>query len=429
MLRKEEILEKTSNGLNVFRHYIPCQWRVGRNFFNPLYEDKKASCNIYFDRKAGTYKLKDFGNDEYSGDCFYFVSKLKGLNCNNASDFVEILKMINQDLSLGLLENVERSVPFIPEPPISAIPENKSKPYSFMEQKFTRNELEYWQQYGITTEMLKAYKVCSIKEFKSENNEGKSYSIVSSALEPTFGYKSKRYIKLYRPFSKIRFLYGGDIGEKYCFGLEQLPAKGDTVFITGGEKDVLSLAIHGFHAICFNSETVSVPTEIIHKLTFRFKHIVLLYDMDKTGLESSAKYEKQLSEHGVKRLLLPLPGTKEEKDISDYFRLGNVRESFLKLFLDLLDTLYSDTMTMLKSCEIDFNNPPAKAQEIISAGDVPLGTQGNILCITGGEGTGKSNYVAALVAGSIRPENSQVDTLGINVYQNTQNKAVLLYDV
>lgn len=428
MLRKEEILEKTSNGLNVFRHYIPCQWRVGRNFFNPLYEDKKASCNIYFDRKAGTYKLKDFGNDEYSGDCFYFVSKLKGLNCNNASDFVEILKMINQDLSLGLLENVERSVPFIPEPPISAIPENKSKPYSFMEQKFTRNELEYWQQYGITTEMLKAYKVCSIKEFKSENNEGKSYSIVSSALEPTFGYKSKRYMKLYRPFSKIRFLYSGDIGEKYCFGLEQLPAKGDTIFITGGEKDVLSLASHGFHAICFNSETVSVPTEIIHKLTFRFKHIVLLYDMDKTGLESSAKHEKQLSEHGIKRLLLPLPGTKEEKDISDYFRLGNIRESFLKLFLDLLDTLYSDTMTMLKSCEIDFNNPPEKAQEIISAGDVPLGTQGNILCITGGEGTGKSNYIAALVAGSIRPENSQVDTLGINVYPNTQNKAVLLYD-
>lgn len=428
MLRKEEILEKTSNGLNIFRHYIPCQWRVGRNFFNPLYEDKKASCNIYFDRKAGTYKLKDFGNDEYSGDCFYFVSKLKGLNCNNASDFLEILKMIDQDLSLGLLENVETPVPFIPEPPISAIPENKSKPYSFLEQKFTRNELEYWQQYGITTEMLKAYKVCSVKEFKSENNEGKSYSIVSSVLEPTFGYKSKRYIKLYRPFSKIRFLYGGDIGEKYCFGLEQLPAKGDTVFITGGEKDVLSLASHGFHAICFNSETVRVPTEIIHKLTFRFKHIVLLYDMDKTGLESSAKHEKQLSEHGIKRLLLPLPGTKEEKDISDYFRLGNVRESFLKLFIDLLDTLYSDTMTMLKSCEIDFNNPPAKAQEIISAGDVPLGTQGNILCITGGEGTGKSNYVAALVAGSIRPENSQVDTLGINVYQNTQNKAVLLYD-
>ncbi|BAG33103.1 conserved hypothetical protein [Porphyromonas gingivalis ATCC 33277] len=163
-------------------------------------------------------------------------------------------------------------------------------------------------------------------------------------------------------------------------------------------------------------------------LAFSYVELTLLYDVDKTGLESSSKHKKQLAEYGVKRLLLPLSGTKEEKDISDYFRLGNNRESFLKLFLDFLDTLYSDTMTMLKSCEIDFNNPPAKAQEIISAGDVPLGTQGNILCITGGEGTGKSNYVAALVAGSIKPENVRIDTLGIHVYENSQNKAVLLYD-
>lgn len=163
----------------------------------------------------------------------------------------------------------------------------------------------------------------------------------------------------------------------------------------------MSLAARGLHAICFNSETVNIPTNIIYKLTFRFKHIVLLYDTDKTGMESSKKHEKQLSEYGVKRLLLPLAGTKEEKDVSDYFRLGNSRADFMKLFLELLDTLYSDTMTMLKSCEIDFDNPPAKAQEIISAGDVPLGTQGNLFCVTGGEGTGKSNYVAALVAGSI----------------------------
>lgn len=83
---------------------------------------------------------------------------------------------------------------------------------------------------------------------------------------------------------------------------------------------------------------------------------------------------------------------------------------------------------MLKSCEIDFNNPPAKAEEVISAGDVPLGTQGNILCITGGEGTGKSNYVAALIAGSIRNDNRPIDTLGVDVRDNSDHKAVLLYD-
>ena len=57
MLRKEEILERTSNGLSVFKHYVPGNWRIGRNFLNPLYEDNKASCNIYFDRRNGIGKF------------------------------------------------------------------------------------------------------------------------------------------------------------------------------------------------------------------------------------------------------------------------------------------------------------------------------------------------------------------------------------
>lgn len=80
----------------------------------------------------------------------------------------------------------------------------------------------------------------------------------------------------------------------------------------------MSLTAHGFHAICFNSETVTAPVGIIHRLSFRFKHIVLLYDVDKTGLDSSAKQELALKNYGVKRLLLPLAGTKEEKDVSDF---------------------------------------------------------------------------------------------------------------
>ena len=102
MLRKEEILNRTNNGLLVFKHYLPGDWRIGRHFLNPLYQDRKASCNIYFDRHSGMYKMKDFGNDNYSGDCFFFVGQLKGLDCNQAADFVEILEIIDRDLGLGL---------------------------------------------------------------------------------------------------------------------------------------------------------------------------------------------------------------------------------------------------------------------------------------------------------------------------------------
>ena len=431
MLNKDELLKRTNNGLDIFKHYISAPFKTGRNFFNPLYDDRKASCNIYFDRRNGIYRIKDFGNDDYSGDCFFFVGKLKGLECSNGSNFVEILKTINRDMSLGLGDSgnttyipkstPQKSNPTNPEPP-------KNKPYNIIQQKFSQKELDFWIRSGITPEILKLYKAVSLKEFRSENKDNKPFYYVSSENEPIFGYMGKRFIKIYRPFSEVRFLYGGNIGENYCFGLEQLPAKGDTLFITGGEKDVMTLAAHGFNAICFNSETSTIPTETIYKLTFRFKHIVLLYDADKTGMEAAIKHEKVLSEYGVKRLMLPLSGEKNDKDITDYFVKRNDRKEFRQLFIDFLDNLYNETMTMLKSCEIDFNNPPAKAEEVISASDVPLGTQGNILCITGGEGTGKSNYVAALIAGAITKDNLTIDTLGVNVRDNYEGKAVLLYD-
>jgi NADH:ubiquinone oxidoreductase subunit E len=144
-------------------------------------------------------------------------------------------------------------------------------------------------------------------------------------------------------------------------------------------------------------------------------------------LDSSRKQQQQLSEFGVKRLILPLSGSKSDKDVSDYFKAGNTRDNFIQLFLDFLDTLYSETMAILKPCEIDFGNPPVRSEMIISINGVPIGTQGNLLGITGGEGTGKSNYVGSLIAGIIR-EQDMIDTLGTSILANTENKAVLLYD-
>ena len=433
---KEDILLLTDKGLAVFKYYIPFSFKLGRNFLNPLYKDSKASCNVYFDRRNGMYKMKDFGNDDYSGDCFALVGKLNGLNCKEPKDFVQILAII-RDMHLGLSDKSEMrissttSVPVIAE--VTHVPKRKkARPYTLAQKSFTAAELAFWGKSGITQEVLRLFRVVSLKKFSSENNEGKPFSIVATDKEPVFGYTAKQYVKVYRPHSEMRFLYAGDFGENYCFGLEQLPAKGDLLFITGSEKDVMSLTVHGFHAICFNSETVTIPVGIIHRLSFRFKHIVLLYDVDKAGLDSSAKQELALKNYGVKRLLLPLEGTKVEKDISDFFRLGNSREDLIKLFLDYLDTIYSETMSALKSCEVDFNNPPPVAQMVVSVNDVPLGTQGNILCITGGEGTGKSNYVTALIAGAIgQSDNNKdkvMDTLGVSVCENSKRKAILFYD-
>ncbi len=431
MLDKNKVLDCTHSGLDIFKYYLPGTWRVGRNFKNPFYNDTRASCNIYFDRRSNMYRLKDFGNPDYDGDCFSIVGKIKNLDCTK--DFTEILKQINEEMGLGL-EN-GNTFPRTKYPLKTEIrkenstkePSHIPKHYSLFEHSFTLKEIDFWKQFGITREILKLYKVVSLEEFTSETKDSKPFTMQSSEREPIFGYLGKKYLKIYRPFSQIRFLYGGNLPESYCFGLEQLPAKGNTLFITGGEKDVLSLASKGFYAICFNSETSSIPENLIKKLSYRFKHILILYDVDKTGLEASLRHQKQLSGFGVNRLVLPLSGTKQEKDISDFFRMGNTKNDFNQLFIEFLDQLYNETMAILKPCEIDFSQPPIASQTLISINDVPLGTQGNLMGLTGGEGTGKSNYVGSLIAGTLS-QDDYIDTLGTTILPNNEGKAVLLYD-
>lgn len=426
-------MQATDRGLSVFRHYLPVPFRIGKKFLNPLYKDTKASCNVYYDRRHSVYKMKDFGNEEYSGDCFELVGTMTGLSCRNAKDFVEIMRIIDHDLHLGLADGYENCVDtssvqvVCPPTPEQVI--KKIRPYNIVPRAFNETDRIFWSKSRITEHTLNKYNVRPLHSFSSVNQEGKSYTLTETAQEPMYGYMGDKYIKIYRPRSEMRFLYAGDLGDNYCFGLDQLSAKGDLLFITGGEKDVMSLAANGFHAICFNSETTVIPTSVLMLLSYRFKHIVLLYDMDKTGLEVSAKRQEELKPFALKRLLLPLSGTKEEKDVTDYFALGHTHDDLLKLFLNHLDSLYKEDMSALKSCELDFNNPPPVAQMIVSVNDVPLGTQGNLLCITGGEGTGKSNYVAALIAGAVKPENAEgIDTLGVSIEGNPKGKAVLFYD-
>lgn len=426
-------MQATDRGLSVFRHYLPVPFRIGKKFLNPLYKDTKASCNVYYDRRHSVYKMKDFGNEEYSGDCFELVGTMTGLSCRNAKDFVEIMRIIDHDLHLGLADGYETcadtsSVQVVcPPTPEQVI--KKIRPYNIVPRAFNETDRIFWSKSRITEHTLNKYNVRPLHSFSSVNQEGKCYTLTETAQEPMYGYVGDKYIKIYRPRSEMRFLYAGDLGDNYCFGLDQLSAKGDLLFITGGEKDVMSLAANGFHAICFNSETTVIPTSVLMLLSYRFKHIVLLYDMDKTGLEVSAKRQEELKPFALKRLLLPLSGTKEEKDVTDYFALGHTHDDLLKLFLNHLDSLYKEDMSALKSCELDFNNPPPVAQMIVSVNDVPLGTQGNLLCITGGEGTGKSNYVAALIAGAVKPENAEgIDTLGVSIEGNPKGKAVLFYD-
>ena len=141
------------------------------------------------------------------------------------------------------------------------------------------------------------------------------------------------------------------------------------------------------------------------------------------------KQSEHLAEYKVLNLSLPLSGTKSEKDISDFFALGNGAKELKELLAKMFSDLYSQTMMMLRSCEIDYENPPDISKSVVAVNGVPLGTQDNLLCITGGEGTGKSNYVAAILTGTLGTERLPAErTLGLEITPNPNGLAVLHYD-
>lgn len=344
-LNKEEILARTDKGLDVFRHYLPGNWRLGKNFLNPFYADTKPSCNIYYDSRSGCFKMKDFGNDDYSGDCFYFVSKIFGLNCRSSQDFMRILGIVNDDMHLGL-EQEQVSVRPVAVREIKPVQTNtyigpsvpsvqaSHPPFRYECQPFTTQELAWWGQYGIGPDTLHRFHVVSIREYTSWNKNHHPFTLRSSPEMPIFGYEQPEGIKIYRPkATEMRFMYGGHCGNPYCFGFEQLPPRSNSLFITGGEKDVMSLSAKGFSAICFGSENCHIPKMMIEKILVagEVKYCYLLFDMDAEGVKSSKRHEESLKDIGVQRVELPLAGTKAEKDISDYFRMGRTVLDFLRL--------------------------------------------------------------------------------------------------
>ena len=444
-LEKQSILEATNNGLDIFKYFLGERFKAtGKAFKSPFYTDTKPACYVYFDKLSRIYKYKDFGDPEYSGDCFFFVGKIFNLNCEIGDEFLKILEIIDGELSL-FLESKSQKVDRL-------IKKNGSDVFKASEmasihdghetakdssplvlRTFNAKDLQFWARSGITKEILERYGVIAIESYTGKSkgkkdSPGKSYQFTYSDNRPIYGYQGRRHVKLYMPHSEPRFLFSGEKTEQYVFGKEQLPIRGEILFIAAGEKDVLTLTSHGFHAISMNSETANIPKSLLRTLSFRFKNLVLVYDADETGIGAMDKLTKEHKQFGLKALRLPLSGSETEKDVSDFFALGHTAQDLQMLFVEMLDVAYEDSMSIIRTCEIDFGNPPVEPEPLIKINDVTVGSPGNIMCVAGSEGSGKTNFLGGILSGSIKPQGLDIDTLGMIVRENTSGQGVLLYD-
>lgn len=320
-LTKEEILSKTGNGEDIFKHFIP-EWQRGKNFKSHFRDEDTPSAGIY--KKDENIYYKDFGNGDHL-DCFEFVKRKY-----NLTTFPEVLHVINEELRLGLNGS---------QKPI----ENISFTYDLKEY-----EQDYFKEYGISMEVCKKYNVVHIDWYTGTSKEEKPYTITSKKEDFIIGYKiSENYFKLYRPKTenkKFKFSYLGVKPLKYCFGYSQLPEKGEYVFIAAGEKDVLTLASHNYPAVCFSSEAASPIPEIMTDLKERFKDVVLIYDIDPEGMEKHIP--NFLKKAQVKQFTLPadLYTRGIGKDVSDYFKASYTFDYTDFIQIDTFDNILKETI-------------------------------------------------------------------------------------
>lgn len=382
---KEDLLAKVTS-YDILNHYLQPYHNSGRllaakNISNPFQAEKQEtpSFNIFPTMGTGEWRYKDFATGD-DGSCFDLVMKLFNIS------FPEALQKINSDFTLMLdasQEPVKSNRKLAQEVP----------KFEIKRKQFNEAEKGFWLKFGIDEQTLKRFNVSSLEEFSTTSKIGNPYTTKSSSDKFIFAYENDNWVKLYKPLDekKYKFQYLGTKEQGFIFGWRQLPDNGELLIITGGEKDVMTLAAKGFNAITLNSETATLPKSVVDELKLRFKTILVLYDNDETGLKQSNILAVA---HGLHRLVLPTLQN-NGKDISDYFANGETLEKFTALLLTAIQTP--------APVELDVEKSVYNAVELLARGEVeqqylmePIFPQKGSAVLAGKPDTGKSQFARQL---------------------------------
>jgi ABC-type enterochelin transport system ATPase subunit len=114
--------------------------------------------------------------------------------------------------------------------------------------------------------------------------------------------------------------------------LVDVEAKGRTVFVVEGEKDVDSLRDLGFVATCCAGGTNGWKHVGEHAAQILAgRHVVILPDNDKPGRQYAADVLASLRAAAKSVLVLELPGLAEKGDVSDWIRDGGTAKALQEL--------------------------------------------------------------------------------------------------
>ena len=272
----KDLLEKVTD-YDIYSYYIGA-FKPGKLLNSPLRPDDKVPSFAIFPSKTGDLLFKDHGTG-IAGNALKFIKLYKGVDTR-------------EQLERELLRIVRKMNPMLGEVKPTHVKTVGPGPtdIGIVRQPFTEVDKRYWKQFHISVDTLKHFNVFSIKYFLCNSVVRGTYKETS----PMYAYKVFDKFKIYRPLTSKYTKWRTNLTNRHVQGLAELPQEGgNLLIITKSLKDVMCLYEMGYHAIAASSETTFIPEDILQSLRSKWKHIVILYDRDRTGMLNARQYSRQ----------------------------------------------------------------------------------------------------------------------------------------
>ena len=261
----------------IYSYYLG-PFKPGKLMNSPLRNDDKMPSFAIFLSKTGGLLFKDHGTGE-SGNALKFMKLYRGIQTRDELER-ELLKIVRK-------YNPEQNIRTTTH---TRLVSSGVADIGIVRQPFTEVDKRYWKQFHISIDTLKRFNVFSIKYFLCNRVVRGTYKEDS----PMYAYKVYDRFKIYRPLASKYTKWRTNLTNWHVQGLAELPKEGgNLLIITKSLKDVMCLYEMGFNAIAASSETTFIPERILESLRSKWKHIVILYDRDRTGMLKARDYSKQ----------------------------------------------------------------------------------------------------------------------------------------
>ena len=354
-MKKETILNETERGLKIFQyvlykmnkqHLIVTRDGRCKTVRNPFYRDNNPSLSIYYNTERECWCFNDFGNQDYRGDAFDFAARYFGLDVK--ANFVEILQKLSVELKeFKPMFNINHNYNEYSKP-------NRNRYFKINEIPFSEVGELFFLQFGINTDTLINCDVVQISGYETENSNGEIYRVEVGDDKIMFAYKKSWGAKIYTPYPK-EFRYIGNKPKSYIFKNDLIEdfVEGQTLILTGGEKDVLTLGALGVPAFCLSSETEPLTIGLVRQFYKQGYQIKLMLDCDSTGIEKMLQTHEQLKLPILDLSeIIPTEFKSKITDVSEYIFEGLSKDELIAFINSI------EVKEIIVKTESDISNQP-----------------------------------------------------------------------